>query len=140
MTTHVLSELLRRGAGLDDWSRLLGLLAGAVLVLPLAGVPVEPAVRILATLSLVLGLLQAWISFRTAFDAAIFARMADEATSPSTWSEFDRSLAELKFRRAPATEPGDLVARGRGSLRLLRLQTWTFLAQASTLLLCAFAG
>jgi hypothetical protein len=140
MTTHVLSELLRQGRGIDAWSRILCLLAGAVLILPLAGLPVGPMVRGLAALSLALGILQAWLSIRTAFDAAIFARMAEEATSPSTWSEFDRSLAELKLRAAAASAPRDVVARGRGALRLLRLQTSTFLAQSATLLLCTLGG
>jgi hypothetical protein len=140
MTTHVLSELLRQGRGIDTWSRTLCLLAGAILVLPLAGLPIASMARGLAALSLLLGILQAWLSGRTAFDAAIFARMAEEATSPSTWSEFDRSLAELKLRNASAAAPRDVVARGRGALRLLRLQTWTFLAQSAALVLSTFGA
>jgi len=135
MTTHVLAELLRQGRGIDSWSRILCLLAGVVLVLPVAGLSVASMVRGLAALSLLLGILQAWLSVRTAFDAAIFDRMAQEATSPSTWSEFDRSLAELKLRSATASTPRDVVTRGRGALRLLRLQTLSFLSQAATLLL-----
>lgn len=140
MTTHVLSELLRQGRGIDAWSRILCLLAGIVLALPVAGIPVASMVRGLAALSVLLGILQAWLAVRTAFDASIFARMAEEATSPSTWSEFDRSLAELKLRSETAAAPRDVVARGRGALRLLRLQTWAFLAQSAAFVLSTFGA
>jgi hypothetical protein len=70
--------------------------------------------------TLAIGLLAQWVGFRIAFDARLFARLADEADSGALdLARFDATMAALKLM--PRGKAGrDADARCRGALDLVR--------------------
>ena len=85
--------------------------------------------------TLALGVLAHWAGFRVRFDAALFARLADEAQRVSLdLVPFDDAMARLGLLRADKAGR-DVAARCRGALTLLRALALIVVMQAVVLVL-----
>lgn len=85
---------------------------------------------------IVLGSIQKYWAFRTAFDAELFTFMASDP-SPENTDRFDQAMQHLSLRSVPVSRIS-WELRGQGALSLLRKQILCVVAQL--ILLLIFAG
>jgi hypothetical protein len=97
-----------------------GLSVVAAVGVALAGLVAGTTAIAFWSATLAIGLLAQWIGFRIAFDARLFARLADEADSGALdLARFDATMGALKLM--PRDKAGrDADARCRGALDLVR--------------------
>lgn len=121
------ARLLEQGQRLDQLSTGLCVvaLAAALLIVVPAKLLLMAA---LLVLSLLAGALEKYWALRVAFDAALFARMADAADLPAATHQLDDGLVGLGLM--PAANTGrDWALRCQGALALLRNQGLALAAQ-----------
>lgn len=131
----IVASLLRQGRALDWISRGLTLLgAAAILLGTYAAAPLS--ITGLAVLAVLLGLVQSYFALRVAFDAEIFARLADNAFSATSFDDAMKSLGLSKDDRLsrPMSE------RARCAMRLLRGQAIFLALQVASLLTLPMLG
>lgn len=140
MQLHLVASLLQRGASLDHLSSvltLLGLLAG---IAPVLGLPVAPAVWVLAVVMLILGIAEKYWAQRVAIDAQLFPLLATkEDHFHDAAGQLDTALQELGLAPKTAT-PRTPIDRSRGALRLLRRQVVCLGAQCFLMVAACIAA
>jgi hypothetical protein len=132
------ARLLEQGQRLDQFSTGLSLVAlgGALLAVTLAKVPL---VAVLLLLCLLAGALEKYWALRVAFDAALFARVAEAADLPAATQQLDDSLHGLGL--LPAHNKGrDWTLRCQGAMALLRNQGLSLAAQVLLAVAAVLAG
>lgn len=136
---QLVASLLRRGRTLDRWSNALSLMALGIGLAPLLGAASSLAVAGPCALLVLLGLAQHYWAQRVALDAELFQQFAQSPERLEIHAaQLDSALAQLGLR------PGDKVPRawserGRGALRLLRVQLFWLLGQYLLALLLILA-
>lgn len=129
MELQLVATLLRQGRSLDRLSSGLSLLAlGLGLAIALLEMP-SPCTAAFAASIVLLGLAQKYWAVRVAFDAELFALLAVDASRLEQRTQaLDQALANLGLQ--PANNAGrPWSERGRGALRLLRIQSLLLAAQ-----------
>lgn len=129
MELQLVAMLLRQGRSLDQLSSGLSLLAlGLGLAIALLSMP-SPCTATVAASIVLLGLVQKYWALRVAFDAELFALLAADASRLDQRTQaLDQALANLDLQPANnAARPW--FERGRGALRLLRIQSLVLAAQ-----------
>lgn len=126
MQLQVVACLLRQGRSLDHLSTGLTCLGVVVLGLaPLLTLPVAPIVLLLSLGIIIVGLLHKYWALRVAFDADLFALMADALHHTP---QLDLALQTLGLQ--PGNKTGrSWTERCHGALALLHKQAWLFGAQ-----------
>lgn len=130
MTEETLADLLDQG-------RLIHSLAAPLTVATTLAVPAlavlhkPPAVALaVLTVSVMLGLAEALLALRVAFDAAALRRMAGHTDG---MTRFDMALVTLGLMK-PERAGRPMADRARGCLRLLRLQVIVAILQVAAVL------
>lgn len=122
MRLQVVACLLRRGRSLDLLSTGLTLLGVVLGLAPLLMLPVAPTTQLLSLGIIIVGLLHKYWALRVAFDADLFALMADALHHTP---QLDLALHTLGLQ--PADKAGrSWTERCRGALALLHKQVWLF--------------
>lgn len=132
------ARLLEQGQRLDQFSTGLSLLAlaGALVTVTLTQLPLVAALLVLCLLA---GAVEKYWALRVAFDAALFARMAEAADLPAATQQLDDGLHGLGL--LPAHNKGrDWSLRCQGALALLRNQGLTLAAQLLLAVAAVAAG
>ncbi|WP_213937716.1 hypothetical protein [Pseudomonas sp. dw_612] len=129
MELQVVASLLRRGRALDQLSTGLTLLGVVFGLLQLLLITPAALGLLLSGWLIVLGLWQKYWAFRVAFDADLFALVAQDADAvPHRTVDLDQALQSLGLQ--PADRAGRPWAeRQRGALKLLRKQAVLLAAQ-----------
>ena len=107
-----------------------GLSIVAAIGVALAGLIAGTTATAFWAATLALGIIAQWIGFRVAFDARLFARLADEAAAGALdLAGFDASMSALGLM--PRDKAGrDAGARCRGALGLVRMLGMIVVLQA----------
>ncbi len=120
----IAADLLDRGEKLDALSRLLSAATLGGLIATAFG-PARPALVAGFALSLLCGLIEAFLALRVGFDAALFRRMSDDGLELGT---FDGAMLRLGLL-PPAKAGRTLEARFAGARRLLIRQGTAMVGQ-----------
>jgi len=122
--------LLEQAAIVNQLSRLFTAgAAGALLVLPAAGITIPRLTLSCAAVALAAGVAEAYLAVRVGFDAAVFRQYAEH--DDCDFTRIDVALQTLRLR--PNGDFGRSVAsRFAGSKRLLSLQVLMCLVQMAS--------
>ena len=136
MQLQVVACLLRQGRSLDQLSTGLTMLGVVLGLAPLLTLPVAPMVLLLSLGIITVGLLHKYCALRVAFDADLFALMADALHHTP---QLDLALQTLGLQ--PANKAGrSWTERCHGALALLHKQAWLFGAQVMLTLAAIFTS